>query len=153
MSTSKSEKQFEYERWVRRAGQMSFPWQHCSLMHSHSFSESPSFVNISGFSPEMMINRQCSTMSSPWLLLYWMGMHHQWFIILNKCPHFILRTCHLIPVPICLRYNVCVMAYGQTGSGKTHTMVGSHDNDLYNINFDPHPDEGIIPRAVRELFR
>ena len=50
-------------------------------------------------------------------------------------------------------YNVCVMAYGQTGSGKTHTMVGSHDNDLYNINLDPHPEEGIIPRAVRELFR
>ncbi|ELU11503.1 hypothetical protein CAPTEDRAFT_221617 [Capitella teleta] len=50
-------------------------------------------------------------------------------------------------------YNVCVMAYGQTGSGKTHTMVGSHDNDLYNVNLDPHPEEGIIPRAVRELFR
>jgi kinesin family protein 25 len=45
------------------------------------------------------------------------------------------------------------MAYGQTGSGKTHTMVGSHDNDLYNVNLDPHPEEGIIPRAVRELFR
>ncbi|CAL1548478.1 unnamed protein product [Lymnaea stagnalis] len=50
-------------------------------------------------------------------------------------------------------YNVCIMAYGQTGSGKTHTMLGSHRNDDYNPSHDPQPDEGVIPRATRELFR
>ncbi|XP_005104593.1 kinesin-like protein KIF25 isoform X2 [Aplysia californica] len=50
-------------------------------------------------------------------------------------------------------YNICIMAYGQTGSGKTHTMLGSHRNDDYNPSQDPHPDEGVIPRATRELFR
>ncbi|KAI8791899.1 kinesin-like protein KIF25 [Biomphalaria glabrata] len=50
-------------------------------------------------------------------------------------------------------YNVSIMAYGQTGSGKTHTMLGSHRNDDYNPSHDPHPDEGVIPRATRELFR
>jgi kinesin family protein 25 len=50
-------------------------------------------------------------------------------------------------------YNICIMAYGQTGSGKTHTMLGSHRNDDYNLSQDPHPDEGVIPRATRELFR
>lgn len=50
-------------------------------------------------------------------------------------------------------YNICIMAYGQTGSGKTHTMLGSHRNDDYNPSKEPHPDEGVIPRASRELFR
>ncbi|XP_050390216.1 kinesin-like protein KIF25 isoform X2 [Patella vulgata] len=50
-------------------------------------------------------------------------------------------------------YNVCIMAYGQTGSGKTHTMLGSHNNDDYNPCETMHPDEGVIPRATRELFR
>lgn len=50
-------------------------------------------------------------------------------------------------------YNVCIMAYGQTGSGKTHTMLGSHRDEDYNPSHDPHPDEGVIPRATRELFR
>lgn len=50
-------------------------------------------------------------------------------------------------------YNICIMAYGQTGSGKTHTMLGSHRNDDYNPSKEPHPDEGVIPRATRELFR
>ncbi|ESO93373.1 hypothetical protein LOTGIDRAFT_232780 [Lottia gigantea] len=50
-------------------------------------------------------------------------------------------------------YNVCIMAYGQTGSGKTHTMLGSHSNDDYNPSETLHPDEGVIPRATRELFR
>lgn len=45
------------------------------------------------------------------------------------------------------------MAYGQTGSGKTHTMLGSHKNEDYNPSRDPHRDEGVIPRAARELFR
>ncbi|XP_071114038.1 kinesin-like protein KIF25 [Haliotis cracherodii] len=50
-------------------------------------------------------------------------------------------------------YNVSIMAYGQTGSGKTHTMLGSHRNDDYHPSNDMHPDEGVIPRATRELFR
>ncbi|XP_036358092.1 kinesin-like protein KIF25 isoform X2 [Octopus sinensis] len=50
------------------------------------------------------------------------------------------------------RYNVCIMAYGQTGSGKTHTMLGSHKNENYNLSHEAHPDEGVIPRAMRELF-
>ena len=66
------------------------------------------------------------------------------------------------PVNICLivfcshcscRYNVCISAYGQTGSGKTHTMLGSHKNEDYNLFHQAQPDEGVIPRAVRELFR
>ncbi|XP_074661381.1 kinesin-like protein KIF25 [Tubulanus polymorphus] len=50
-------------------------------------------------------------------------------------------------------YNVCIMAYGQTGSGKTHSMIGSHRNDS---DFDlsvTNDDEGLVPRANRELFR
>ncbi|XP_033740152.1 kinesin-like protein KIF25 [Pecten maximus] len=50
-------------------------------------------------------------------------------------------------------YNICIMAYGQTGSGKTHTMLGSHKNEDYNASLEPHPEEGVIPRAARELFR
>lgn len=51
------------------------------------------------------------------------------------------------------RYNICIMAYGQTGSGKTHTMLGSHKNEDYHLRAEPHKDEGVIPRAARELFR
>ncbi|KAK3098485.1 hypothetical protein FSP39_019927 [Pinctada imbricata] len=50
-------------------------------------------------------------------------------------------------------YNICIMAYGQTGSGKTHTMLGSHKDEDYNPSRNPHRDEGVIPRATRELFR
>ncbi|XP_064628538.1 kinesin-like protein KIF25 [Lineus longissimus] len=50
-------------------------------------------------------------------------------------------------------YNVCIMAYGQTGSGKTHTMLGSHRNEMYTLSTEPCRDEGVIPRATRELFR
>ncbi len=40
-------------------------------------------------------------------------------------------------------YNATVLAYGQTGSGKTHSVVGlPQDSD----------DEGIIPRALRQVF-
>ena len=48
---------------------------------------------------------------------------------------------------------MCISAYGQTGSGKTHTMLGSHKNEDYNLFHQAQPDEGVIPRAVRELFR
>lgn len=46
------------------------------------------------------------------------------------------------------------MAYGQTGSGKTHTMLGEHGsfNDWIDAAAS-HTQEGVIPRAARELFR
>lgn len=40
-------------------------------------------------------------------------------------------------------YNSTIFAYGQTGSGKTHTMMGKPQNI---------DDEGIIPRALRNIF-
>ena len=52
------------------------------------------------------------------------------------------------------------MAYGQTGSGKTYSMLGSDlehmfmegdpSNDFGLSNRDSH---GLVPRAVREIFR
>lgn len=48
-------------------------------------------------------------------------------------------------------YNATVLAYGQTGSGKTYTMgIGFEPNSIME------PDEesqGIVPRAVKHLFR
>jgi len=60
-------------------------------------------------------------------------------------------------------FNVTVLAYGQTGSGKTHTMFGGTNvisqnpqiiPNLINKNviFKPSNDDGIIPRAVYDLF-
>jgi len=51
-------------------------------------------------------------------------------------------------------FNVTILAYGQTGSGKTYTMGtsggkgGPHENQGYK----PNEDDGIIPRAVFDLF-
>jgi hypothetical protein len=42
-------------------------------------------------------------------------------------------------------YNVCLFAYGQTGSGKSYSMVGPPDGA-------GEDDEGIVPRACREIF-
>ncbi|XP_071955799.1 kinesin-like protein KIF25 isoform X2 [Antedon mediterranea] len=51
-------------------------------------------------------------------------------------------------------YNVCIMAYGQTGSGKTFTMLGDNYSNLSNRDsLQSSPNEGVIPRAARELFR
>ena len=44
---------------------------------------------------------------------------------------------------ICDGYNGTLLAYGQTSSGKTHTMMGRPEKP---------GGEGIIPRAVDELF-
>uniref|UniRef100_A0A8C5LZU9 Kinesin family member 27 n=1 Tax=Leptobrachium leishanense TaxID=445787 RepID=A0A8C5LZU9_9ANUR len=44
-------------------------------------------------------------------------------------------------------YNVTVFAYGQTGSGKTYTIGGGHVASVAD------EDNGIIPRAVQELFQ
>ena len=41
-------------------------------------------------------------------------------------------------------YNVCIFAYGQTGSGKTYTMEG---------NTADHDTQGMIPRAMEQVFR
>jgi len=47
-------------------------------------------------------------------------------------------------------FNVTVLAYGQTGSGKTHTIFGANGNKFASkLN---EKDDGIIPRAVHELF-
>jgi len=43
-------------------------------------------------------------------------------------------------------FNVTVLAYGQTGSGKTHSM-GTCCNQLTPLEM-----EGVIPRAIREIF-
>ncbi|XP_041062751.1 kinesin-like protein KIF25 [Carcharodon carcharias] len=50
-------------------------------------------------------------------------------------------------------YNVCIMAYGQTGSGKTYTMFGPHSKENFILSPEPQLDEGIIPKAARELYR
>jgi kinesin family protein C1 len=39
-------------------------------------------------------------------------------------------------------YHVLIGAYGRTGSGKTFTMEGGSE-DI---------DEGLVPRAIRQLF-
>ncbi|XP_065519403.1 kinesin-like protein KIF27 isoform X2 [Lathamus discolor] len=44
-------------------------------------------------------------------------------------------------------YNATVFAYGQTGSGKTYTIGGGH---IASVAED---EEGIIPRAIQELFQ
>lgn len=44
-------------------------------------------------------------------------------------------------------YNVCLFAYGQTGSGKSFSMVGPPDGSSST------EDEGIVPRACREIFK
>ncbi|XP_061199889.1 kinesin-like protein KIF27 [Neopsephotus bourkii] len=44
-------------------------------------------------------------------------------------------------------YNATVFAYGQTGSGKTYTIGGGH------IASVAEAEEGIIPRAIQELFQ
>ncbi|CUG92982.1 kinesin, putative [Bodo saltans] len=55
-------------------------------------------------------------------------------------------------------HNVCVFAYGQTGSGKTFTMLGNspahhHQHDAEGKLPFTSQKEGIIPRAVADLFR
>lgn len=43
-------------------------------------------------------------------------------------------------------YNATVLAYGQTGTGKTHTMEGFQFSGQ-------HPDRGIIPRSMEQIFK
>ena len=46
--------------------------------------------------------------------------------------------------------NTTIFAYGQTGTGKTYTMDGP--SPVENTSSDPNDDEGIIPRAIYDLF-
>lgn len=51
-------------------------------------------------------------------------------------------------------YNSTVIAYGQTGSGKTHTILGQTDqSDATVAPEDDTSEAGVIPRALRDLFR
>ncbi|XP_017290092.1 kinesin-like protein KIF21B isoform X1 [Kryptolebias marmoratus] len=59
----------------------------------------------------------------------------------------IYQTCVYKLIEGCLEgYNATVFAYGQTGSGKTYTMGTGFD-----VSLSP-PEQGIIPRAVHQLF-
>jgi hypothetical protein len=59
-----------------------------------------------------------------------------------------LLTAHrAAPFPALAGYNATVFCYGQTGSGKTHTMGTASADSVLDA------DLGIIPRAIRHLFR
>eukprot|EP00557_Chaetoceros_sp_GSL56_P014628 CAMPEP_0176486142 /NCGR_PEP_ID=MMETSP0200_2-20121128/5412_1 /TAXON_ID=947934 /ORGANISM="Chaetoceros sp., Strain GSL56" /LENGTH=1269 /DNA_ID=CAMNT_0017882827 /DNA_START=298 /DNA_END=4107 /DNA_ORIENTATION=- len=75
-------------------------------------------------------------------------------------------TCVIPLVESCLEgYNATVLAYGQTGSGKTHTILGSVGGDKHEYDGDggggedvimeehDQDDEGVIPRALKDIFR
>ena len=54
--------------------------------------------------------------------------------------------------------NFTIMAYGQTASGKSHTMQGYNSNSSSGgVKQDNHQGlsehDGIIPRALRDLFK
>ncbi|XP_061640696.1 kinesin-like protein KIF21B isoform X5 [Phyllopteryx taeniolatus] len=59
--------------------------------------------------------------------------------IYQACVHKLIEGCFE-------GYNATVFAYGQTGSGKTYTMGTGFDVNL------TVPEQGIIPRAVHQLF-
>ncbi|XP_077460180.1 kinesin-like protein KIF21B isoform X3 [Stigmatopora argus] len=59
--------------------------------------------------------------------------------IYHACVHKLIEGCFE-------GYNATVFAYGQTGSGKTYTMGTGFDVGLSLL------EEGIIPRAVHQLF-
>uniref|UniRef100_A0A669CRB0 Kinesin family member 21B n=1 Tax=Oreochromis niloticus TaxID=8128 RepID=A0A669CRB0_ORENI len=68
------------------------------------------------------------------------------FDIDSEQPH-IYQTCVYKLIEGCFEgYNATVFAYGQTGSGKTYTMGTGFD-----VSLSPQ-DQGIIPRAVHQLF-
>ncbi len=47
-------------------------------------------------------------------------------------------------------FNTTVFCYGQTGTGKTHTMEGGLEGGAaWSAD---HPESGMIPRAVRDIF-
>ncbi|KAJ8259637.1 hypothetical protein GJAV_G00171730 [Gymnothorax javanicus] len=60
--------------------------------------------------------------------------------IYSACVHKLIEGCFE-------GYNATVFAYGQTGSGKTYTMGTGFDVRV------TEEEQGIIPRAVRQLFQ
>ncbi|XP_035238359.1 kinesin-like protein KIF21B isoform X2 [Anguilla anguilla] len=60
--------------------------------------------------------------------------------IYSACVHKLIEGCFE-------GYNATVFAYGQTGSGKTYTMGTGFDVSVLE------EEEGIVPRAVRQLFQ
>jgi len=51
-------------------------------------------------------------------------------------------------------YNATIIAYGQTGSGKTHTILGQTDQSDHTVSpEDDQSEAGVIPRALRAVFR
>lgn len=48
--------------------------------------------------------------------------------------------------------NVCIFTFGQTGSGKTFTMEGERPQLAERGEISLHPDSGIIPRALNDIF-
>nr|XP_055039667.1 kinesin-like protein KIF21B isoform X2 [Misgurnus anguillicaudatus] len=66
---------------------------------------------------------------------------------LDSHQHEIYRACVHKLIEGCFEgYNATVFAYGQTGSGKTYTMGTGFDLSV------SEEEQGIIPRAVRQLF-
>ncbi len=50
-------------------------------------------------------------------------------------------------------YHGTLLAYGQTGSGKTHSIFGSRAAiDSFGNQAKLHPDAGVVPRVVDDLF-
>ncbi|XP_046730810.1 kinesin-like protein KIF21B isoform X2 [Silurus meridionalis] len=60
--------------------------------------------------------------------------------VYSACVHKLIEGCFE-------GYNATVFAYGQTGSGKTYTMGTGFDMAV------SEDEQGIIPRAVRQLFQ
>jgi len=51
-------------------------------------------------------------------------------------------------------YNATIIAYGQTVSGKTHTILGQTDQSDHTVSpKDDQSEAGVIPRALRAVFR
>ncbi len=61
----------------------------------------------------------------------------QAFVYENTAKHAVMSSLE--------GYNATLLAYGQTGTGKTHTMEGFQYSGQ-------HPDRGIVPRAMEEIF-
>lgn len=50
-------------------------------------------------------------------------------------------------------YNGAILAYGQTSTGKTYTMMGDTSSRVNLATDDADDRFGIIPRALKDIFR